>query len=51
MDYMIVSDCCSEVMSGVQADYGLCPRCGEHCEVVDISEDGDYIPGFDDGEF
>ena len=28
-----VSDCCGEYMRGL-SDYGICPRCGEHCEIV-----------------
>lgn len=37
---MIFSDCCGVEMNGIQADYGLCPDCGEHCDVVvDDSEE------------
>jgi hypothetical protein len=35
------SDCCNAEMTFLQADYGICPGCGEHCEVVgeEIAED------------
>jgi hypothetical protein len=46
LDY--VSDCCGVEMTGIQMDYGICPDCGEHCELV--ADDADYIPGVDDGE-
>lgn len=39
------SDCCGYDMNFAQADYGICPRCGEHCEVIgeEITEDnGEY---------
>ena len=31
-DYTVetVSDCCYTTMDSIQADYGLCPCCGEH---------------------
>ena len=51
MDYFLLSDCCGCEMTGIQSDYGICPECGEHCEVVTDSMESDYIPGFDDGEF
>lgn len=28
-----VSDCCGEYMRGL-SDWAICPRCGEHCEIV-----------------
>lgn len=28
------SDCCGGQMNTEQVDYGICPCCGEHCEVV-----------------
>lgn len=34
MNEMISSDCCSAEMSGIAMDHGVCPRCGEHCEVI-----------------
>ena len=34
MGMMIQSDCCNEPMSGSQIDHEICPRCGEHCEVI-----------------
>lgn len=40
-----VSDCCNEDMSFAQTDYGICPCCGEHCEV--LSEE----VSLDNGEF
>jgi hypothetical protein len=50
-DFDYVSDCCGVEMTGIQMDYGICPDCGEHCEIVtDDSLDSDYIPGYDDGE-
>lgn len=30
-----ISDCCGAYMSGDMVDIGICPDCGEHCEVVD----------------
>jgi rRNA maturation endonuclease Nob1 len=39
------SDCCGCNMTFAQVDYGICPSCGEHCEVIgeEISEDnGEY---------
>ena len=39
------SDCCGFIMTAGQAEYGICPQCGEHCEVVveEVSEDtGEY---------
>ena len=41
---MIESDCCGVVMSDIKADYGICPRCGEHCESVESRENGDSCP-------
>jgi len=29
---MGVSDCCGANMDAIQAEHGICPRCGEHCE-------------------
>jgi hypothetical protein len=44
----MVSDCCYVESN---ADYGICSRCGEHCEIiVDDSMVSDYIAGYDDGE-
>lgn len=36
-----VSDCCNEDMTFAQTDYGICPCCGEHCEVIgeEVAED------------
>lgn len=50
---MMVSDCCGVEMDPVQIEHGICPRCGEHCEVVDDEnmDEPDYIPGIDDGEW
>ena len=28
------SDCCGAEMTFAQTDYGICPQCCEHCEVV-----------------
>ncbi len=39
------SDCCGCEMTFAQADYGICPQCCEHCEVIgeEIVEDcGEY---------
>lgn len=39
------SGCCGAIMTFAQADYGICPRCCEHCEVVgeEVCEDcGEY---------
>lgn len=37
-DYTVetVSDCCYTTMDSTQADYGLCPCCGEHCETITL---------------
>ena len=37
-DYTVetVSDCCYAAMDSTQADYGLCPCCGEHCETITL---------------
>jgi hypothetical protein len=49
----IVSDCCS---APVYENTDVCRRCREHCtpmtlgEIIDLG-DGDYIPGWDDGEW
>ena len=34
MSMMLQSECCGEPLSGSQIDHEICPRCGEHCEVV-----------------
>lgn len=34
IETMVVSDCCGEHLDAVQAEFGLCPRCGEHCEAI-----------------
>ena len=44
------SDCCGVEMVGEAVDIRICPRCQEHCDIVN-DEDGDYIPGQDDGEW
>jgi len=39
------SDCCGCVMTFAQADYGICPRCCEHCGVIGeevIEDNGEY---------
>lgn len=39
------SECCGADMTFGQTDYGICPDCGEHCEVVgeEVAEDnGEY---------
>jgi hypothetical protein len=33
LEIIPMSDCCGEYMRGL-SDYGICPRCGEHCEIV-----------------
>jgi hypothetical protein len=33
LEIIPVSDCCGEYMRGLD-DWGICPRCGEHCEIV-----------------
>ena len=37
-DYTVetVSDCCYTTMDSTQTDYGVCPRCGEHCETITL---------------
>lgn len=32
LEEVIVSDCCNAEMTPLQEEYGLCPKCGEHCE-------------------
>ena len=34
VETMWFSDCCSEHMDSLQIDHEVCPRCGEHCEVI-----------------
>jgi hypothetical protein len=39
------SDCCGASMTFAQADYEICPRCLEHCEVIGeevIEDSGEY---------
>lgn len=39
------SDCCGCEMTFAQVDYGICPDCCEHCEVIgeEVMEDcGEY---------
>ena len=38
-----VSDCCNSDMTFAQTDFGICPDCGEHCEVIrqEVSEDSE----------
>ena len=38
-----VSDCCNSDMIFAQTDYGICPDCGEHCEIIsqEVSEDSE----------
>ena len=39
------SDCCGCEMSFAQTDYGICPQCFEHCEVVGeevVEDNGEY---------
>ena len=38
---MKVSDCCGV---GPDNDYGLCPRCRDHCEFVEEDDEDDEIP-------
>ena len=33
-EILAYSECCGEQMTGEQVDYGICPCCGEHCEVT-----------------
>lgn len=46
MVYVIFSsDCCGCEMSFDQADYGICPVCHEHCEVIGeevVEDNGEY---------
>lgn len=32
---MFVSDCCGVEMGIIEAQYGICSCCGEHCSLVD----------------
>jgi hypothetical protein len=39
------SDCCGCPMTFDQADYGICPHCYDHCEVIGeevIQDSGEY---------
>ena len=39
------SDCCGASMTFAQTDYGICPDCGEHCEVIGeevVEDNGEY---------
>ena len=36
-----VTDCCGAPPVGACEDMGLCPRCKDHCEYVDVGEDYD----------
>lgn len=49
----MISDCCGVEMDPIQIEHGICPCCGEHCEVVNDEDmdEPDYIPGVDDGEW
>ena len=40
----LASECCGAAMTGLMEDYGICPDCKEHCEVVDLEEDLIEIP-------
>jgi len=31
---LYISDCCGEYLAMEQAEYEICPRCHEHCEVL-----------------
>ena len=31
---LYISDCCGEYLDGEQAEFEICPRCKEHCEVL-----------------
>jgi hypothetical protein len=33
-DVYVASDCCGVPMTPECAEYGICPRCGEHCEPI-----------------
>ena len=34
MTILYLSDCCGEYLADEHVAYEVCPRCGEHCEVV-----------------
>lgn len=39
------SDCCGCEMTFAQTDFGICPDCGEHCEVIGeevFADSGEY---------
>ena len=46
-----VSDCCNSDMSFAQTDYGICPDCHEHCEVIreEVCDDSGLDAEWDDG--
>lgn len=33
-DILYVSECCGEYMTREEVEYGICPKCKEHCDVV-----------------
>jgi hypothetical protein len=33
-DILYVSECCGEHMTREEVEYGICPKCKEHCDVV-----------------
>ena len=39
------SDCCGADMAFAQTDYGICPECCEHCEVMSdeiVEDNGEF---------
>ena len=53
LNYDLVSDCCGSAchcQTGEGNDkIGICMNCQEWCGMVE--DEGDYIPGYDDGEW
>ena len=40
---MFISDCCGVAIPLEGIDYGICPECKEHCEVIDEEENDESI--------
>jgi DnaJ-class molecular chaperone len=36
----MISECCSAAPVGLSEDYGICPKCKEHCDYVDADDYG-----------
>ena len=34
IETLYLSDCCGSYLSDIHVEYGICPDCCDHCEVV-----------------